>query len=200
MGDRILVGIMGAQDIVFSGIRALLSAEPDIEISEAYPAFGATPDVIVYDSVAIEADDGAELSAVIRDLGSVVLVMGRDLRPDLAARALAHGAAGVFSVEADGPTIRALVRSAARGQMEQDDTAARASALGADVGLTKRETQVLAEITRGLRNDEISQQLSLSGNTVKSYIRSAYRKIGVDSRSQAVAWCLTHGFDPPQAH
>jgi DNA-binding CsgD family transcriptional regulator len=35
-------------------------------------------------------------------------------------------------------------------------------------------------------------------NTIKSYIRTAYRKIGVTNRPQAVLWCLQHGFDPAE--
>ena len=36
----------------------------------------------------------------------------------------------------------------------------------------------------------------LSPNTVKSYVRSIYRKIGVDSRTRAVLWGVAHGFLP----
>jgi DNA-binding NarL/FixJ family response regulator len=197
MEDRILVAIMGAQEVVSAGLRAVLSTQPDIEILDTYPAFGVIPDVIVYDALAIEADDGVEVFTMIKEQESAVLVMGRVLRPDLAARALAHGAAGVFSLEADSATIHEMVRAAATGELDEDEQHARASVLGADVGLTQRETQVLGGITRGLRNEEICELLGLSSNTVKSYIRSAYRRIGVETRSQAVAWCLTHGFEPP---
>jgi DNA-binding NarL/FixJ family response regulator len=198
MDGRILVAIMGAQDVVGAGLRAVLATEPDIEVLETYPAFGVIPDVIVYDVAAIEADDGVELFTVIKEQDSAVAVLGRDLRPDLAARALAHGAGAAFSIEANRETIHELIRAAAKGELEDDDSGARASVLGADVGLTHRETQVLGEITRGLRNDEICELLGLSSNTIKSYIRAAYRKIGVETRSQAVAWCLTHGFEPPR--
>ena len=36
----------------------------------------------------------------------------------------------------------------------------------------------------------------LSINSIKSYIRSAYRKIGVTSRSRAILWGIDHGFQP----
>ena len=57
-------------------------------------------------------------------------------------------------------------------------------------GLTPREVEVLDLIAHGLSNQEIVNELSLSINSVKSYIRSAYRKIGVDSRTQAVLWTM----------
>jgi DNA-binding NarL/FixJ family response regulator len=197
MDGRIQVAIMGAPEVVAAGLRAVLAGEPDIEVLDSDPEFGTIPDVIVYDVKAIEADDGVELFTVLKEQDSAVVVVGRDLRPDLAARAMAHGAEGVVSLEADGSELQATIRAAAAGELDPDTYEARATVLGADAGLTYRESQVLGEITRGLHNVDISALLGLSPNTIKSYIRSAYRKIGVESRSQAVAWCLTHGFDPP---
>jgi DNA-binding CsgD family transcriptional regulator len=55
---------------------------------------------------------------------------------------------------------------------------------------------VLAFITQGLSNKEIARDAYLSINSVKSYIRTAYRKIGVERRSQAVVWGMQHGFTP----
>lgn len=67
---------------------------------------------------------------------------------------------------------------------------------GRQYGLTMREAEMIAMITQGLTNVEIAQRTFLSGNTVKTYIRGAYRKIGVTRRSQAVAWGLHHGMFP----
>jgi two-component system, NarL family, response regulator LiaR len=63
-------------------------------------------------------------------------------------------------------------------------------------GLTDREAEILTLICRGMSNNQVAQQLFLSINSVKTYIRSAYRKIGAESRSQAVIWGLGHGFVP----
>ena len=53
---------------------------------------------------------------------------------------------------------------------------------------------MLTFITRGLTNEEIARRAFLSINTVKTYIRTAYRKIGVETRAQAVAWGYENGF------
>ena len=45
-----------------------------------------------------------------------------------------------------------------------------------------------------MSNQEIADTLFLSINSVKTYIRSTYRKLGVDNRAQAVAWALQNGF------
>ena len=67
---------------------------------------------------------------------------------------------------------------------------------GRDPGLSAREAEVIALITQGLGNEEIASRTCVSINTVKSYIRAAYRKIGVDSRTRAVLWGVDHGFRP----
>ena len=67
---------------------------------------------------------------------------------------------------------------------------------GREEGLTAREAEVLALITQGMSNADIAIRTSLSINSIKSYIRSCYRKIGAVSRSQAVLWGATHGFLP----
>src|SRR6202012_3888424 len=63
-------------------------------------------------------------------------------------------------------------------------------------GITDRESEVLALITQGKSNAEIAGLTYLSPNTVKSYIRNVYRKIGVTTRTQAVLWGVAHGFTP----
>ena len=68
--------------------------------------------------------------------------------------------------------------------------------LGKTELLTRREAQVLGLITRGLANSEIAEELELSLNTIKKYVRNAYQKAGVDTRPQAMAWAIEHGFDP----
>ena len=67
---------------------------------------------------------------------------------------------------------------------------------GRNRGLSAREAEVIALITQGLGNDEIANRTFTSINTVKTYIRTAYRKIGVDSRTRAVLWGVDNGFRP----
>jgi DNA-binding CsgD family transcriptional regulator len=68
--------------------------------------------------------------------------------------------------------------------------------------LTVRERETLAHIATGRSNVEIAAEMQISLNSVKSYIRSAYRKIGITSRSQAVLWGVEHGMRayPYRAH
>ena len=67
---------------------------------------------------------------------------------------------------------------------------------GRTEGLTDREAEVIALITQGRSNAEIAGLMYLSINTVKTYIRAAYRKIDVTTRAQAILWGIGHGFAP----
>ena len=67
---------------------------------------------------------------------------------------------------------------------------------GREAGLSPREAEIIALITQGLSNQEIADRIYVSINSVKTYIRSAYRKIDVTKRTQAVIWGIDNGFRP----
>jgi DNA-binding NarL/FixJ family response regulator len=60
-------------------------------------------------------------------------------------------------------------------------------------GLTGRELQILLEMTRGATDKEIAQKTHVSTTTVKSHIRSIFRKIGARNRTQAVVYVIKNG-------
>ncbi|WP_246142581.1 response regulator transcription factor [Nocardioides rubriscoriae] len=196
------VAIVSPLDIVATGLAAMLDHHPDQVRVVGLPAgFGADdPDVILYDAIGLHEGDGSDLETFVKDTSAAVLVVSQDLRPDLASRALARGADGFFSLGVDDEQLLRAVLSAT--SLAEDDGSVVVTTrdqavehrLGHDVGLTPREIDVLTLITQGLSNQEIAEQSYLSINSVKTYIRSAYRRIGVTSRSQAVVWCLQHGF------
>lgn len=59
--------------------------------------------------------------------------------------------------------------------------------------LTRRERVVLAELTEDVTLEEIASRLFVTRNTIKSQVRSVYRKIGVSTRAEAVVWAKAHG-------
>jgi DNA-binding CsgD family transcriptional regulator len=59
--------------------------------------------------------------------------------------------------------------------------------------LTRRERVVLGELTEDVTLEEIATRLFVTRNTVKSQVRSVYRKIGVSTRAEAVVWAQAHG-------
>lgn len=63
----------------------------------------------------------------------------------------------------------------------------RSSSRGAARPLTSREREILSLLTDGLGNAEIANRVGVSANTIKNHLYSIYRKLGVNSRSQAFA-------------
>lgn len=116
-------------------------------------------------------------------------------RSDLVEMALATGARGVLSKRLPANRLVAALESIHRGRPVVDLGEAPPTApvpLGAQP-LTPREVEVIGMITQGMTNQAIANQAAISINSLKSYIRSAYRKMGVTSRSQAVLWGVRHG-------
>jgi len=59
--------------------------------------------------------------------------------------------------------------------------------------LSSRDREVLTLLARGYTNQQAADELLVSVTTVKTYIRFAYRTIGVTGRTQAVVWGVRHG-------
>ncbi|MBJ7359417.1 MAG: response regulator transcription factor [Nocardioides sp.] len=186
---------MSPQDVVRHGLVALLGRHPDRVTVVSNPD-GGEPDVVVFDVVELADGDLSGLKELLASSPAKVLAMDRDLRPDLAARALALGADGLFSMGVSESELLAAVEAAASGKHARARAGEHEAELrlGAQVGLTAREVQVLTMIAQGHTNREIAEALYLSPNSIKTYVRTAYRKIGATSRSQAVGWAIRHGF------
>lgn len=182
------VAVVSPQAIVRHGLVGLLGRHPDRVTVVPYPD-GVDPDVLLYDVLALIHDDALDLGDVVRSASGRVLAVSRDLRPELVSRAVAAGVDGFFSIGASEDELLEAVEAAARGE-----TRSHTARPGAQVGLTDRETEVLTLIAQGHTNQEIARTLFLSPNSIKTYVRTAYRKIGATSRSQAVSWAIRNGF------
>jgi DNA-binding NarL/FixJ family response regulator len=64
---------------------------------------------------------------------------------------------------------------------------------GASFGLSYRESQVLGLLVEGMANRDIAERLEVGEETVKSHLRSVYRKLGVADRARAVTKSLREG-------
>ena len=67
---------------------------------------------------------------------------------------------------------------------------------GQAAGLTERESDIVCLVVAGLSNEEIAARTFLGVNTIKTHIRTAYRTMGVTSRTKAVLWGIDHGLRP----
>jgi DNA-binding NarL/FixJ family response regulator len=160
-------------------------------------------DIVLYDSFAQPESDRNEVADIVASRRSrKVVVYTWNLHPDLVRQARRQGASGYLSKALPARDLVGALESVHGGEVVISEPERRAKVIngsdwpGRSEGLTDRESEVLALITQGMSNAEITDLTHLSGNTVKSYIRSTYRKIGVASRTQAVLWGVEHGFQP----
>jgi DNA-binding NarL/FixJ family response regulator len=118
---------------------------------------------------------------------SHVIVIVERASTAVARRLLEAGAHGVVATDELGRTLAAAVRAVAAGLVCVPQSA---SDVAVPPALSIRERQVLALMVGGLSNAEIGERLYLTESTIKSHAASAFRRLGVRSRREAVALVL----------
>jgi two-component system, NarL family, response regulator LiaR len=200
----IRVALSNDYQVVLAGLATMLEPYRDqVEVVElaTQRTMSTSVDVILFDTFGRLPGDDEKLERIVEANDAKVIVYSWDsYRPDLA---LAHGAAGyIHKGLPPGELVEAIVainrgdyrESPSAGAVDEDATMP--AWPGQEAGLSARESDILSFIARGLSNEEIAKNAYLSINTVKTYIRTAYRKIDARTRAQAVRWALTNGFDP----
>ena len=202
----ITVALVDDYDVVVMGVAKILEQYRErvvvAEIDTNMPVSDVV-DIALYDAFAQPESDQQEIGVLVRNPNARrVVVFTWNFHPDLVASARDQGVGGYLSKALPARELVAALEAVHAGEVVISELPGRvrpASGLdwpGRGEGLTDREAEVLALITQGMSNAEVAGHTYLSPNTVKSYIRSVYRKIGVDSRTKAVLWGVDHGFVP----
>jgi DNA-binding NarL/FixJ family response regulator len=202
----ITVALVDDYDVVLMGVARIIDQYRDrVVVAEidANTAVTDAVDIVLYDSFAQPESDQNEVAVLVSNPNARrVVVFTWNFHPDLVARAREQGVSGYLSKALPAREFIAALEAVHAGEFVVSDEPGRARpATGLDwpgraEGLTDREAEILALITQGLSNADVAAKTYLSPNTVKSYIRSVYRKVGVESRTQAVLWGVEHGFVP----
>jgi DNA-binding NarL/FixJ family response regulator len=202
----ITVALIDDYDVVLTGLAHMFDQYRDrIVVAEidANEALDDPVDVVLYDSFAQPESDQQELAGLVANpRAHRVVVYTWNFHPELVASARAQGVHGYLSKTLPARDLVAAIEAVHAGEQILTPASRRAaSAPGLDwpgrrEGITDRESEILALITQGKSNAEVAALTYLSVNTVKSYIRSVYRKIGAESRTQAVLWGVRNGFTP----
>ena len=204
MKPRMRLAIVDDYPVVVAGVASFLATEHiDVVETGASMAVLSDVDIVLYDSFAQIEGEGLDLEDFVRDSGGAkVVIYSWNLDPRLIEQVVARGASGYLSKVLTGPQIVAALERVMNGEtvilpgLNESSVDGAGDWPGRSIGLTPREAEIIALITQGLSNDEIAQRAYLSINSVKTHIRTAYRKIGVSSRSQAVLWGVDNGFRP----
>jgi DNA-binding NarL/FixJ family response regulator len=187
-------------EVVRIGLKQILNGWTTIEATDSESALKQIrkhkPDVTILD-VRMPGDGLACLSRIKLDHPTMpVMMLSGNENPTYIARSVALGAQGYISKTATAKEILGAVKAVANGEsiwtreLLRRVTGSLATANGADVSLTKRESEVLKQLALGLTNKEIAQALGISYETVKEHVQHILRKLGVTDRTQAAVWAV----------
>jgi DNA-binding NarL/FixJ family response regulator len=202
----ITVALVDDYDVVLLGVARMLDGYRDrmrvVEIDANEPVDDVV-DIVLYDSFAQPESNQEEIAVLVGNpRAHRVVVYTWNFHPDLIDNALRQGAHGYLSKTLPARELVQALEAVHTGEVVVSNPPPRARSApglewpGRQEGLTDRESEILALITQGKSNAEVAALTYLSPNTVKSYIRTTYRKIDVASRTQAVLWGVAHGFTP----
>ncbi|MHB1319157.1 MAG: response regulator [Anaerolineae bacterium] len=207
-GRTIRVLVVDDHAILRGGLAAFLRAVNGMElVGEAANGEEAvrlarelSPDVVLMD-LKMPVMDGVEATRAIRACcpNTQVVALTSFIEDELVPRALQAGAIGYLLKNVSHQELAAALRRAADGQSvlspEATQALVEAAARVSPVveALTPREMQVLALMVEGITNLQIGQQLGITESTTKSHVSTIIAKLGVASRTEAVAMALRHG-------
>ena len=203
----IRVVIVDDHPMVRNGLAAFLRLFDDLElVGEASDGAEAVrlcasrqPDVVLMDLI-MPGTDGPTATSLIRERSPATRVIALTSFPDedLVPRALKAGATSYLLKNVGAEELAAAIRAASVGRATLASEAAqvliqqstRGPAPGAD--LSPREREVLKLMVEGLNNPEIAARLIVGRSTVKFHVSSIFNKLGVQSRTEAVALAVQH--------
>lgn len=186
-----------------NGVANLLNQEADLEVvaeaadgEAAVEAFARhLPDVTLVD-LRMPRLEGVEVVRRIREAhpgARLIILTTYDTDEDI-DRALQAGARAYLLKDVSAEDLLACIRAVLRGETYvAPAVAARLAERGARVQLTPRELGVLRELAVGRANKEIAAGLGISEGTVKVHLAHLFDKLGVSSRTEAIAVAVRRG-------
>jgi DNA-binding NarL/FixJ family response regulator len=202
------LAIVNDYELVVVGVAALLEPFRDriniVELDSSVPVLLGDVDVILYDTFGAVQGSAVDIDSLVNGSGAKVAIYSWNLHHELVTDSLQVGAAGYLSKGMEAEELVRAIEQIHAGQTVVPRSGGTVTPKsdsdwpGKAQGLTVRESEIVALITQGLSNQEIAERSYLSINSVKTYIRTAYRKMGVERRAQAVLWGIKHGFEPDE--
>src|SRR5579864_2717845 len=214
--ESVQVFILAENRLLREALTRILGKKNDIRVVGA-SAFSpdvveqissTAPDVLLSDSAAVALSDLRLVSEVRAAIpGLKVVMIGMDADRETFLRAVRDGIVGFVLKDASAMEVAAAVRSVANDEavcppslclalferVAHQDAHPPSFVIRHNLGLTRREQQLVQLISRGLTNKEIASQLNLSEQTVKNHIHRMLRKLGATDRLGAVELCRMPG-------
>lgn len=198
----IRLAIVDDYDVIVTGVAHMFDPYADrvavVELAADEPV-SVDVDIALFDTFAQGEADSSDLDVLLRNpLAGKVVVYSWVMAAELVAAARAKGVCGYLSKTLSAIELVEALEQIHAGEVVvapelQEGPPTGLDWPGRDVGLSAREAEMMALIAQGKTNAEIAQICFLSPNSVKTYVRNAYAKVGVSNRAQAVLWGVEHG-------
>lgn len=203
MDDPIRVLVVDDHPVVRAGIAAIVGYQADFELAgeaadaaQALALFDATaPDVVLVD-LSLPDIGGIELIGMLkaRATSARFLVLTANAGGSEIEKALRAGAHAYLFKNGPSAELMDAIRTVHRGGRYLSAAVGRkADEVAAQPDLTVREREVLQWIVRGHSNQQIAREIGVAEDTVKFHVKNVLSKLGVNSRSKAVAMGLKFG-------
>lgn len=215
MKEKVRVILADDHEVVRLGLKTLLDDVPWVQVvAQAGTAGEAVrlaetqaPDVVIMD-IRMPGDSGIDACREItsRLEGVQVIMLTSYSDDELILKALQAGASGYILKQVGNRSIISALEAVRNGnaaldpqvtrrvieQVRKDETARQAAAFS---DLSAREMEVLAEVARGLSNNDIAARLSLSEKTVRNHVSAILSKLDLSNRIEAATYAVRHDID-----
>lgn len=164
------------------------------------------PDIILMD-LNMPVMGGLEAMQILKDRNCEVpvIILTTYNEDELMIKGLALGAKGYLLKDTSRESLFRSIESAVRGEtllssdllekviLAKMQPKSESTTVSSKLALTDKELMILQFVSRGYKSKEIAAAMDVSERTIKAHLTSVYNKLGVDSRSQAVAIAMERG-------
>jgi DNA-binding NarL/FixJ family response regulator len=206
---KISVFLVAGNRLLREALARILSKKGDFDVCgvspcvpEAMSSIAALgTEVLILDSITAQASDNALIAEIVKQAPNAkVLLIDMDDDPEIFLECVRAGAVGYLLKDASSADVVSAVRSVAQGHaicpsqlsmplfrtVARQWTSAPSARIKLELGLTRRQQQLVPLIAQGLTNKEIASHLNLSEQTVKNHVHSILRRVGASDRLQVI--------------
>lgn len=205
------VFLLAENRLLREALLRVLVKKGDVRVVGAHPYSSAihdeivskAPGIVVLDSSGLSSPNTAVMAGLQASIPGLRIVMvDMDADEDTFLKAVREGAVGYVLKDASAAEVAATIRSVAAGEAvcppalsaalfrsASQQSSATPMTWGAELGLSRREQQLVSLLREHLTNKEIAAQLNLSEQTVKNHVHNIMRKVGANDRLSAVRRC-----------
>ena len=179
------------------GLRAVLTPDSEFEVLACvatqpdlvHLAAAKRPDIVLF-HLNVDAD-----LSVVKELrrvapNSAVVLWGHNFSTELAYQALDMRVRGILSTTSSPESLKSCLKVSAGGQAWMEQNLLTELLNAHPVSLSRRQSEIIALLTQGLKNKEIAIHLGISEGTVKSYLTSLFQKVGAKDRFELALFGL----------